>query len=45
MEYCKRKFDEFKDTLYINPFSNEKEPKYSDDEICDLEFYFLCLKN
>ncbi|EOF7229329.1 hypothetical protein ACK09Q_000806 [Campylobacter upsaliensis] len=40
MEYCKREFDKFRNTLYVNPFSNEKESRYSDDEICNLEFHF-----
>lgn len=32
-EYAKKKFLEFKDTLLV-------EPKYNNDEICDLNFYW-----
>ena len=38
--YCRKKFNEFKETLYINPFSKEKEPEYIDKRICSLEFNF-----
>ncbi|WP_144581978.1 hypothetical protein [Campylobacter coli] len=37
-EYCRKEFNEFRETLCLNPFSSKKEPEYSDDEICDLEF-------
>ncbi|TLD85475.1 hypothetical protein [Helicobacter sp. MIT 05-5294] len=36
-EYCRKKFQDFRDTLCINPFSKDKEPKYTDDVICSLE--------
>ena len=42
-EYAKKKFLEFKDTLLINPYAvaaGMKEPEYSDDEICDLNFHW-----
>lgn len=37
-EYCRKEFNEFKEGLCINPFSDKKEPKYEDNEICNLEF-------
>ncbi|ECK2550101.1 hypothetical protein FQW77_08475 [Campylobacter jejuni] len=37
-EYCRKEFTEFRESLCINPFSNKKEPKYEDNEICNLEF-------
>ena len=42
-EYARKKFLDFKETLLINPFAiaaGMKEPEYSDDEICDLYFYW-----
>ncbi|AJC92211.1 hypothetical protein CSUB8523_0687 [Campylobacter subantarcticus LMG 24377] len=40
-EYCRKEFNEFRETLCLNPFSNKKEPEYSDDYICSLEAHLF----
>ncbi|MBE2984667.1 hypothetical protein CCAL9344_01375 [Campylobacter sp. RM9344] len=42
-QYCKKKFNEFRGELSINPFAQangKQEPIYTDDEICSLNFHW-----
>lgn len=38
-KYCKECFEDFRNSLCLNPFATIQEPEYTDKEICDLEFH------